>query len=897
MTDTEFSRSGGDAAAVAAVRAGEIDKYGELVERHARRVFAVAWSRLGDRTLAEEAAQEAFVRGYRKLCLLGDGQKFGSWIAAIARNVSINLGMRERRELNKREQWALERVDEESAEPHAETPTTGETLRETLEGLQARHRECLVLFYVEKKSGAEAAAALGISEAAFRVRLHRARAELREQLDLALADSLRGLGPSRGFTTAVMAALAASSTAKVAAGGFGTAVASGAAKVLPVSWLVSFISWVPILQVPFMAWLYTRAESRNFRDPDGFRPRLLRAAIWRRFLWLFPLMVLLWWTLPRMQILFGPRLFFLVIGVLCVVFLGASIRLLAINRTRYFKVSVLGTAWLTLITFAVGFGAFPVTFVWAAILPTMLLSAWVFGERPVRMDYNLFLRALEGLLAPGSGEQLEPPRARNKSDLLRFARFLGERWLVTDYRWTKVGLRLRVTHPTGLRWGLFEFFRREREASYIILSLTGTVSATLPERDRLALERQRGSSIPNVAGLEHQVSTALTRAWRAFDHGETGAAEAALGEASESQVFKVSPRRSGLTRWHQRLTIGFATLALISIPFLYFQPPWMSGLVPGQASEAEARAALARFDPEHPQYHRATNRLTSILMSWLVTPNSNLFTPAALAGFRAETRKISGAGSTAVPEVRIGEIAQSWLLQRALTEGVFSYEDLGVTRASLAEHLGSGAPYFVEHLLTSRSCRGTDGEYTMQACDRSALPRLQMLRDLDRLDLINRQKLIEQIAAVQVRSGEATAERPALSNWKDLRGLFIIPDGRALEDTYTHLAGLEILGGLDRIDREACIRAILKLHRGRGYFLPPETTEKWRLHIRGEASDTYAAFRSLQILGALDRVKDLAQWEFRFSQKKAKKENADGLTWAELEAWLLKEHFERLRSP
>src|SRR5689334_2430812 len=93
---------------VAAVRAGDAERYRELVERHERRVYAVAWSRLGDSGLAEEVTQEAFIRGYRRLWLLGDGAKFAGWIATIARRVAINCGISRRRELNKRERWAVE---------------------------------------------------------------------------------------------------------------------------------------------------------------------------------------------------------------------------------------------------------------------------------------------------------------------------------------------------------------------------------------------------------------------------------------------------------------------------------------------------------------------------------------------------------------------------------------------------------------------------------------------------------------------------------------------------------------------------------------------------------------------------------------------------------------------
>src|SRR5471030_1610392 len=102
MPDSSNLTAQQDESAVAAVRGGDAERYRELVERHERRVFAVAWSRLGDATLAEEATQEAFIRGYRRLWLLGDGAKFSGWIASIGRRVAINIGLRHRRELNKR---------------------------------------------------------------------------------------------------------------------------------------------------------------------------------------------------------------------------------------------------------------------------------------------------------------------------------------------------------------------------------------------------------------------------------------------------------------------------------------------------------------------------------------------------------------------------------------------------------------------------------------------------------------------------------------------------------------------------------------------------------------------------------------------------------------------------
>src|ERR1019366_8365368 len=111
---------GQDSAAVSAVRNGDVERYRELVERHELRVFAVAWSRLGDAALAEEATQEAFIRAYRRLWLLGDGAKFSGWVNTIARRVAINFGLRHRRELNKRKRWALENPDLSTEENSAD---------------------------------------------------------------------------------------------------------------------------------------------------------------------------------------------------------------------------------------------------------------------------------------------------------------------------------------------------------------------------------------------------------------------------------------------------------------------------------------------------------------------------------------------------------------------------------------------------------------------------------------------------------------------------------------------------------------------------------------------------------------------------------------------------------
>ena len=174
-----------------------------------------------------------------------------------------------------------------------------------------------------------------------------------------------------------------------------------------------------------------------------------------------------------------------------------------------------------------------------------------------------------------------------------------------------------------------------------------------------------------------------------------------------------------------------------------------------------------------------------------------------------------------------------------------------------------------------------------------SLNRLRWLRNINCLDLIDREKLIRQIVAVQVLSATPAPGQPSIHDWRDVRGLFFTPCWPALQDTYFALSALEILGGLDRIDREQCIRGILRVHHGKGFFESPDSGSFNEYHITGDARDTFAAFESLRILGALDRVKDLDRWQFRTRPIRDASLKAQ-LTWAEVEAWVCQQRLPQI---
>lgn len=557
-----------DESAVAAVRGGDAERYRELVERHERRVYAVAWSRLGDAALAEEATQEAFIRAYRGLWLLGDGGKFAGWVAAIARRAAINLGLRHRRELNKRERWALEHpaVTGEAA-GETEPACTPETLRQALAELPDAHRECLVLFYLEGKSGAEAAAALGISEENLRVRLHRARAALRKRLEGKLEDSLAGLRPSRTLVPAVMAGVLASGSVK-AATGTGAVAAGMLAKVGLAKWLLpfaSFISYVFFLPALGLSWLAVHLELKNFRDQQGFRARLYRQRILGGLLWLVVVMVVMWTVITRLNIA-NWQTFYLIIASAGAVAVLLQRRQMMINRNPFFVATTAGSGVMFLCFFLAGMGWVPLQWCLGFVIVQGLVAALFQSQRPMRMDYNLFLRAAEGLL---SADTDRPHSRRNRTDreMFAFARFLGTRWLASTYRWRDGGLELMLTPANATVWGMSRSLRGWARNSSLHLSPTGEVTARMCARDRIMLEQLHEGRPPAETELEDQVVQATETAWDRWCAGDMPAAERALGQVPDAEVFLKAHGRSLSTRIQRGMMVG--SLLFVAVSFLF----------------------------------------------------------------------------------------------------------------------------------------------------------------------------------------------------------------------------------------------------------------------------------------------------------------------------------------
>ena len=167
-------------------RRGDGAAYEELVRMHQGIVFRTAYLLAGDAGLAEEAAQDAFVKAHRALGRFRVGAPFRPWLLQIVANETRNLHRSRRR----RDGLVLRAAAREDPDPVSPDPADSAVavdrrhrLIEQLRLLDVRDREVLVCRYLLDLSEAETAAALAIRPGTVKSRLSRALERLRAQLE------------------------------------------------------------------------------------------------------------------------------------------------------------------------------------------------------------------------------------------------------------------------------------------------------------------------------------------------------------------------------------------------------------------------------------------------------------------------------------------------------------------------------------------------------------------------------------------------------------------------------------------------------------------------------------------------------------------------------------------
>jgi RNA polymerase sigma-70 factor (ECF subfamily) len=193
-----------EADCIRRILAGERHLFHELIRPCERSIYFLLSSLLRNEAEAEDAAQETAIKVYLNLKNFRGDSQFRTWVLSIARNEGLG---RLRKAATRREDSLDAETDEQTGDytpailtSWREVPSKalereelGAMLRKAVEGLPAIYRNVVLLRDVEEMDVRETAVALGTTEGAVKVRLHRARALLQREL----APRLEGFAPKR----------------------------------------------------------------------------------------------------------------------------------------------------------------------------------------------------------------------------------------------------------------------------------------------------------------------------------------------------------------------------------------------------------------------------------------------------------------------------------------------------------------------------------------------------------------------------------------------------------------------------------------------------------------------------------------------------------------------------
>ena len=165
-----------DPQTIAAARGGDDRAFDDLVRRYQAEVWRFAVYLVHDTTLAEEVAQEAFLRVFRFLPRFRGDSTFSTWLFAITRNCArdaMRAAGRETRLRSRMKEMLMQQVAE---------PPMGYEIKEAIAALPPDLREPLVLVDVFETTYAETATLLRIPQGTVKSRVFRARQSLMVQL-------------------------------------------------------------------------------------------------------------------------------------------------------------------------------------------------------------------------------------------------------------------------------------------------------------------------------------------------------------------------------------------------------------------------------------------------------------------------------------------------------------------------------------------------------------------------------------------------------------------------------------------------------------------------------------------------------------------------------------------
>jgi RNA polymerase sigma factor (sigma-70 family) len=156
----------------------------QAYEAYKQRMLYIGYSITKDWHLAEDVVQEAFIKAFRKIDTIEDGNKLGAWLSSITTRTAIDFIRRERK--RKGLPFEAEMLEilgkqmDQNVEVEVETAILQEQVQCAIQGLNEQYRDVLTLKVNQSLNEQEIASVLGLNLNTVKVRIHRGRKQLKQ---------------------------------------------------------------------------------------------------------------------------------------------------------------------------------------------------------------------------------------------------------------------------------------------------------------------------------------------------------------------------------------------------------------------------------------------------------------------------------------------------------------------------------------------------------------------------------------------------------------------------------------------------------------------------------------------------------------------------------------------
>jgi RNA polymerase sigma-70 factor (ECF subfamily) len=161
---------------------GDENAFEQLITKHEDKVYSTVYRYVGDRTEAEDVAQEVFVKVWQKAGSFRGKSRFSTWLYRIVANQCLSHRRRRRREPEPLDPVNVDDQKTDSPEDEIEKKEQLEAVRLAVDSLPERQRLALILAKYEGKAYKEIAEIMGVSLSSVESLIHRARTTLRKKL-------------------------------------------------------------------------------------------------------------------------------------------------------------------------------------------------------------------------------------------------------------------------------------------------------------------------------------------------------------------------------------------------------------------------------------------------------------------------------------------------------------------------------------------------------------------------------------------------------------------------------------------------------------------------------------------------------------------------------------------